>query len=139
MRVLGVDYGDVRTGIAISDPTGFLAGGLMTIRETYDLRLADEIVSIASKNGVERIVLGNPVNMDGSEGFRSEHAKALKALLEERTEIPVILFDERCTTQAAHTIMNLTDTRGKKRKAAVDTLSAEIILQNYLDKMKNTR
>ena len=137
MRVMSVDYGDVRTGIALSDPGCVLAGGLCTIRETYAPKLAEKIAALASEYGVGKIVLGNPVNMDGSEGFRSEAAKSFALLLTEKTGLPVVLFDERCTTMAAHVILNATDTRGKKRKKVIDALSAEIILQNWIDREKN--
>jgi len=137
MKYMGIDYGDVRTGIAMSDVNGFLASGVCTLKIGYNVKLADEIVRMATEQGVGEIVLGNPINMDGSEGFRSDSAKELKALIEERTDIPVVLFDERCTTMAAHTILNITNTRGKKRKDTIDTLSAEIILQNYLDSKKH--
>lgn len=132
-RILGVDLGDVRTGLAVSDVMGFLASGIGTFTAADDERLIELIGKHAKEYAVTTIVMGNPINMNGTVGERSLKVQAFAKLLEERLSIPVILFDERCTTMAAHQIMNLTDTRGKKRKAAVDTLSAQIILQNYLD------
>ncbi len=132
-RILGIDLGDVRTGLAVSDSMGFLASGIGTFTEPDPQKLIALIGDYARQYGVARIVLGNPINMNGTVGDRSLKAQAFGKTLEERLNIPVILFDERCTTMAAHQIMNFTNTRGKKRKAAVDTLSAEIILQNYLD------
>ena len=82
-------------------------------------------------------MVGNPVNMNGTKGPRSEKAQGFAALLGEKTDVPIVLFDERLTTVSAHQYMNMTNTRGKKRKETVDTLSAEIILQNYLDYLRN--
>lgn len=132
-RILGVDLGDVRTGLAVSDPTGLLAGGIGTVTASDEEWLITLIADAVRRYDAKKIVLGNPINMNGSVGERSLKAQAFGRTLEERLGIPVILFDERCTTMAAHQIMNFTNTRGKKRKAAVDTLSAQIILQDYLD------
>ena len=137
-RTLGIDYGDVRTGRAISDETGFLASGVGTLEASGDAKLIEKIVgTIAQYGGVSSIVVGEPVNMDGSRGARSEKAREFARKLGLRTGLPVELYDERRTTIAAGVFMNETDTRGKKRKAAIDTLSAEIILQNYLDRKRN--
>lgn len=132
-RILGVDLGDVRTGLAVSDAMGFLANGIGTFTASTDDQLIELIGSHAREYNVTKIVMGNPINMNGTVGERSLKVQAFAKLLEERLAIEVVLFDERCTTMEAHRIMNYTDTRGKKRKAAVDTLSAQIILQNYLD------
>lgn len=136
-RVLGIDPGERRTGIAVSDPTGFLAGGVGTLREgnqgtsrRADCRLRCGIRCAA-------VVLGYPVNMNGSRSNRADSTELLARLLAERLSVPVYLLDERCTTLQAHRILSEEGVRGKKRKAAVDTLSAEIILQNFLDKEKN--
>lgn len=135
-RILGVDYGDARTGLAVSDLSGFLASGIGTVKATGMRKTAEAVAEAAKKNDVCEIVLGLPVNMNGTEGPRAEKARAFAAMLEEMTGLHVTLFDERLTTSAAHQIMNLTDTRGKNRKGKVDTLSAEIILQDYLDSKK---
>ena len=132
-RIMGIDYGDRRTGIAVSDPLGMLAGGIGTIKAEGDRSLIAQIMKLTEEYEIEKFVLGNPVNMNGTEGPRSEKAKAFAEKLKKESGLEVILFDERCTTMQAHEIMNLTDTRGKKRKDNVDTLSAQIILQNYLD------
>ena len=134
-KILGVDYGDVRTGLAISDPTGFLASGLMTVKGGGMHHTAVFVAEEAKKQNAVRIVVGYPKNMDGSEGFRAETVKSFVALLQKETSLPVELFDERLTTVVAHTYLSLSES--KKRKEKVDTLSAEIILQNYLDRMKN--
>lgn len=135
-RILGVDYGDARTGLALSDLSGTLASGIGTVKATGMRKTAEAVAETAKKHAATEIVLGLPVNMNGTEGPRAEKARAFAAMLGEMTGLPVVLFDERLTTSAAHQIMNLTDTRGKKRKEKVDALSAEIILQDYLDSKK---
>ena len=136
-RILGVDYGDARTGLAVSDLSGTLAQGIGAVKATGMRKTAEAVAEAAKKNDAEKIVLGLPVNMNGTEGPRAEKARAFGEMLGELTGLEVIFFDERLTTSAAHQIMNLTDTRGSKRKGKVDTLSAEIILQDYLDSQKN--
>ena len=135
-RVLGIDAGMVRTGVALSDTDGFLASALCTIKATGIRDLAAQIVSKATENKVRLIVIGHPINMNGTLGESSARAHRLKSEIESVSDIPVTLFDERCTTMVAASILNMTDTRGQKRKAVIDNLSAEIILQNYLDSEK---
>ncbi len=132
-RVLGVDAGRVRTGIALSDSDGFLASALCTIKETGLRALARAIAEKATEHDVRMIVMGHPINMNGTLGESSERVHKLAEEIALFCEIPVTLFDERCTTMAATNILNMTDTTGKKRKAVIDNLSAAIILQNYLD------
>jgi len=135
-RILGIDFGDVRTGIAISDNEQFLANGLETLTAPSLSALIEKIGAIVKERDVEKIVLGHPINMNGTLGERSEKVKRFAARLEESLNLPVVLFDERCSTMAAHQFLNETDVRSKKRKAVIDTLSAQIILQNYLDAQK---
>ena len=132
-KILGVDYGDVRTGLAVSDALGFLASGIGTVRPGGMRNTAAVVAEEAKKQGAVLIVIGLPKNMDGSEGFRAEAVRAFAALLGEYTDIPYEFYDERLSTVEAHRFLSLTDTKGKKRKEVVDTLSAQIILQNYLD------
>ena len=132
-RILGVDFGDTRTGLAVSDTLGMLANGIGYVNSTYMPKTVELVSEKAKEHGVSKIVVGLPINMNGTLGPRAEHAKEFAAMLAEATGLPVEMFDERCSTMAAHQILNFTDTRGRKRKAAVDTLSAQIILQNYLD------
>ena len=132
-RIIGIDLGDVRTGIAISDAMQMLASGVGTITAYNDDRLLDEIAVHIKYYDPELIIIGYPINMDGSVGPRAEKIAAFSKKLEERFSLPVKFVDERCTTMIAHSILNKTNTRGKKRKSVVDTLSAEIILQSYLD------
>lgn len=132
-RVLGVDAGTVRTGIAVSDTDGFLASALCTIKANGLRSLASAIKEKAEEYSARLIVIGHPINMNGTLGESSARIHRLADEIRAITEIPVILFDERCTTMVAASILNMTDTRGAKRKSVIDNLSAEIILQNYLD------
>lgn len=134
MRILGIDYGDRRTGIAISDETEFLSGGLCTIKGADADKVAAEVAEIYKREGAGKIVLGLPKNMDGSSGFRVEHTMNFKAKLEKLLPgTKIVMYDERMTTLAASQYMNITDVRGKKRKESIDMLAAKIILQDYLD------
>ena len=136
-RILSVDFGDTRTGLAISDETRFLASGIGYISPGGIVKTADEVAKIATEQSAAAIVVGHPINMDGSQGPRAERASEFAGLLRERLpDIPVALFDERMTTMAATRYLNETNTRGKKRKGVIDTLSAQIILQNVLDRLK---
>lgn len=133
MKYLGVDYGDVRTGLAVSDMTGFLASGIGYISEGGMRKTAVRVAKEASERGVSAIVVGYPKNMDGSEGPRTEVIRAFVELLRAETDISVLLWDERLSTVEAHRFLTMTGSGGKKRKKLVDTLSAQIILQDYLD------
>lgn len=135
-RILGVDFGDVRTGVALSDISGFLASGVGTIKSTSFLKTAEEVVKIAKEKDVSLIVLGHPINMNGTLGPRSEKAQAFAKHLQEISGIEVVLQDERLSTANAHTMLNLTNTRGEKRKSIIDEMSACLILQSYLDSRK---
>ncbi len=137
MVILSVDYGDVRTGVAVCDKNELLASPVGVITERRAERLAEKIASLAAQYGAERIVLGLPKNMDGTEGFRAQACREFAALLESEAGLPVVLRDERLTTVSAHNYLNATDTRGKKRKETVDAVSAVIILEDYLAYRKN--
>ncbi|MBE6686210.1 MAG: Holliday junction resolvase RuvX [Ruminococcaceae bacterium] len=132
-KILAVDYGDVRTGLAVSDALGMMAGGIGTVKARGMHDLCNIVLEHAEKNKVGKIIIGDPVNMNGTRGPRSEKAHMFADLLRENTDIEVELYDERCSTMVAHTYLNATNTHGKKRKEVVDTLSAQIILQDYLD------
>ena len=132
MRIMAIDYGDAHTGIAISDPTGFLAGYTTTIDAYRAEVVVDRIAALVQEYGVEELVLGHPINMDGSHGPRSEKAHAMKALLEERLPLPVVLWDERRTTIDAHQILFNSGKNAKKRKKVVDAVAASLILEGYL-------
>lgn len=134
MRVLGVDFGEARMGLAVSDPTGFLASGIGTVKVTGMKGALEAAAAAAKENGAELIVVGLPVNMDGSEGGRAERCRSFAKQLETLCGIKTVMYDERRTTILAAGFMNETGTHGKKRKASIDTLSAQIILQSYLDR-----
>lgn len=136
-KILGIDYGDRRTGLAVSDALGFMASGIGTLKANGDRALIAMICEKIKELDVKKIVLGNPINMDGSHGPRSQKAEAFAEKLREATGLEVVMVDERCSTMEAYQYLNATDTRGKKRKDSVDTLSAQIILQDYLDMVKN--
>ncbi len=136
-KILAVDFGDVRTGLAISDPSRFLASGIGYISPGGIEKTADAVSETAKAERVSAIVVGLPKNMDGSEGSRANRCKKFASMLEERTGLPVAMFDERMTTMTASRYLNETNTRGSKRKQVIDTLSAQIILQNCLDRLKN--
>ena len=139
-RILGVDFGDVRTGLAVSDETRFLASGIGFIKPGGIVKTADKVAEIAMENNVVAVVVGHPMNMNGTRGPRAERAEEFAELLRERTpKIEVLLFDERMTTMAASRYLVETGTRGKNRKNVIDTLSAQILLQNFLDMEKNAK
>ena len=136
-KLLGIDFGDKRTGLAVSDPSRILASGIGYISPGGIVKVADAIAEVCKEQRIVGIVLGLPVNMDGSQGFRADRIKELASLLNERMpDVPVAMMDERMTTMVASRYLNETNTRGKKRKGVIDTLSAEIILQNTLDRLK---
>ena len=139
-RILGVDFGDVRTGLAVSDGARFLASGLQTIAPGGMTKTAVAVAQCAKEYQVSAVVVGLPVNMNGSEGPRAEHVRLFADILEEQMpDVPIFLMDERMTTMAASRFLNETNTRGGKRKQVIDTLSAQIILQNALDRLKNLK
>lgn len=136
-KILAVDFGDVRTGLAVSDISRFLASGIGYISPGGIEKTADAVSDIAKEQRVSAIIVGLPKNMDGSEGTRAERCKKFARMVEERCGLPVAMFDERMTTMTASRYLNETNTRGSKRKQVIDTLSAQIILQNCLDRLKN--
>ena len=136
-KILGVDYGDKRTGLARSDETGFLASGIGYISPGGMKSTAEEVAKAAKENKCGKIVVGLPKNMDGSEGWRAETVRAFVEILKEHTDSEIILYDERLSTMQAHRMLSITDIKSKKRKQVIDTLSAQIILQNYLDSQRN--
>lgn len=133
--ILGIDFGDSRTGFAISDENNFLARTLETFSKKGIENVRARAVEIASEYNVEKIVLGLPKNMNGTIGDRGKKSQKLARLLTESLEIPVVLWDERLTTVSAHNLMNETNVRGKKRKESVDKIAAAFILQSYLDSL----
>ena len=139
MTIMGIDYGDARTGVAFSDPTGFLAGQPQVIHQRDGEKLLEELTALIRQRRVEEIVLGLPKNMNGTQGERAQLAHQLKERLEQETGVPVVLWDERRTTVDAHRILSENGRRGKKRKNTVDAVAATLILQAYLDFRRNQR
>lgn len=136
MKILGLDYGEVRTGVAISDELGMIAHGLETIvHNGNDKRLLARIKEIVDENHVSKIVIGYPLNMNATKGPRIERTDCFIKKLERELKLEVIKVDERLTTVAAHRTMTELNLSIDKKKKVVDTISAEYILQMYLDKL----
>ncbi len=138
MIIVGIDFGDARTGVAVCDPYEMMASDAGCVAADSYKKALEKVGARVKELGAELIVVGNPVNMDGSAGWRSEKCKAFARELSEQTGIPAVLYDERLTTVSAHKILSENNVRGKKRKATVDTLSASLILEDYLRFRKNT-
>lgn len=136
MIIMAVDYGDVRTGVAVCDKNEILASPVTVITERDSDVLAEKIIALAKERRAESFVVGLPKNMDGSEGFRAEACREFAEKLREKSGLGVELYDERLTTVSAHNALNMTNTRGKKRKAVVDAVSAVMILEDYMARRK---
>lgn len=132
MRVMAIDYGDARTGIAISDLLCSLVGSTTVIHSRNSEKTVAEIQKLIRENSVTEIVLGLPKNMDGTEGVRAELCREFGKTLEEATGLAVKMWDERRTTVEAHNILSQHNYHGKKRKNTVDAVAASLILEGYL-------
>lgn len=139
MIILSVDYGDMRTGIAVCDALEMLASPVTVIKESYEPKLIEKIKTVLSEKNPSLIVVGKPKNMDGSEGFRAQKCIEFAKRLEDESGIKTVLWDERLTTVSAHRALNVTNTRGKARKDVVDAVSAVMILEDFLRHRKNTK
>lgn len=139
MVIMAIDYGDVRTGVAICDKMEMLASPVCVIEQRNADLLIEKICSLVSDYKPEMIVVGLPKNMDSSEGERAQKCKAFAQSLSEKSGIETVMRDERLSTVVAHNVLNTTNTRGKKRKAVVDQVAAVMILQDYIDFRKNQR
>ncbi len=137
MKIISVDYGDKRTGIALCDKNEILASPFGVIEESYMPKLVDKIDEIIKSEGAEKIVVGLPRNMDGSYGYRCDECKALGSALGEKTKLTVEYQDERLTTVISHNVLSSNNVKGKKRRETVDAVSAVMILQSYLDSHKS--
>lgn len=135
---MSVDYGDVRTGVAVCDKNEMLASPVCVISQPDRDKLIEEITQQSARLKAELIVVGLPKNMDGSEGFRAQACREFAAALNEKTGIEAVLYDERLTTVSAHNALNMTNTRGKKRKSVVDAVSAVMILEDYMRRRRNS-
>lgn len=136
MRIMAIDYGDARIGLAVSDPMGILAGDAWTMEEWDMSRAASRITQEAEKRGVSRFVLGLPKNMDGSEGPRAEKSREFKALLETQSGLEVVLWDERRSSIEAHAILHESGKKEKAHRKTVDAVAASLILEGYLGSLK---
>ncbi len=132
MIIMSVDLGKARTGIAYSDKGEGFAFPKTVIQEWNEEKLIEKILSEAAEISAEKIVVGLPKNMDGSLGFKAEECTSIAEKLRLNFSGEVVMWDERCTTVSAHTALNATNTRGKKRKAVVDAVAATMILEDYL-------
>ncbi len=132
MIIMSVDLGKARTGIAASDNSMQFAFPKAVITEYNTERLIDKICDTARELMAERIVVGHPKNMDGSQGERAQECAEIAKQIGEKSGIEIILWDERCTTVTAHSYLNMNNVRGKKRKQTVDAVAATIILEDYL-------
>ena len=136
MRIMAIDYGDARTGVAVSDPTGLLAGQTFLIKSRKAQVVLEELAALSKAQGAEELVMGYPRNMDGTLGPRAEKYAAFAKKLEAATGLPVILWDERRTTVDAHRILGEQGIRAKNRKDKVDAMAATLILEGYLDRKR---
>lgn len=137
MVIVGIDFGDARTGIAVCDKYEMMASEAGCIAADSYKKALEAVGERVRELCAELIVVGNPVNMDGSSGWRSDKCKAFARELSELTGIPAEMYDERLTTVSAHKILSENNVRGKKRKATVDALSARLILEDYMTLRKN--
>ena len=134
MRIMAIDYGDARTGVAISDATGLLAGFTTVIHSRKSEQVLDELAALIVAHGVDELVMGFPRNMDGTEGPRAELYRDFAARLAERTGMEVHLWDERRTTIEAHQILHASGKKMKNHKKNVDAVAATLILEGYLSR-----
>lgn len=136
MRIMGIDYGDSRTGLAVSDEMNILVGEAWTLNEWNPERVADVIAQEAQKRNVGRLVLGLPKNMDGSEGPRAEKCRDFAELLRSKTDIELVMWDERRSSIEAHAILHANGKKEKKHRKTVDAVAASLILEGYLGTLR---
>ena len=136
MRIMGIDFGDARTGLAVSDEMNILVGDAWTLNQRKPEPVAEEIAAEAAKRGVQRLVLGLPKNMDGSEGPRAEKCREFAELLGTKTDLPLVMWDERRSSIEAHAILHANGKKEKKHRKTVDAVAASLILEGYLGTLK---
>ncbi len=139
MIILAVDYGDARTGVAVCDKSEFLASPVCVVNESYEPKVAARIVEIAAEKKAGLIVVGNPRNMDGTSGERSQKCSAFAEELRRLGSLPVEMWDERLTTVSAHRVLDMTNTWGRERKKVIDAVSAVMILEDFMAFRKNKK
>ena len=135
MKVMALDYGDARTGVAISDSLGLLAGETVVLPSWNHQKLVEDVAALSREKGVDTVVLGLPRNMDGSEGPRAEKSRAFASELEGKG-LTVVFVDERRTTLEAHGILSEAGKKGKKRRERIDAVAATLILETYLNGLR---
>ena len=133
MRVMAIDFGDARTGVAVSDPSATLCGEALTINEWDMQRLADRLAQEVSARGVGTLVLGLPKNMNGTEGPRAEKSRELAALLKEKTGLDPVMWDERLSSVEAHAILHANGRKMKDHRKTVDAVAATLMLEGFLN------
>ncbi len=133
MKTAAIDLGDVRTGLAFSDGLGLIAGRAITLTAKSRAELIEKLLSEICAEGAEKIVLGLPLNMNGTEGPRAEKAREFADILREKTDIPVVLWDERGTSVTANRILSDAGKKKKKQRSLVDAVAASVILESYLN------
>ena len=136
MRIMGIDFGDARTGIAVSDEMNILVGDAWTLSQRSPELVAEAIAAEAARRGVQRLVLGLPKNMDGSEGPRAEKCREFAELLGTKTDLPIVMWDERRSSIEAHAILHANGKKEKKHRKTVDAVAASLILEGYLGTLK---
>ena len=139
MKIMAVDYGDSRTGLAVCDKTEFLASPVGVIHDKSFQSVVQKVAFATKEYDVREVIVGYPKNMNGTIGERAEKCQRFADKLRLLVDIPVTLWDERSTTVSAHQVLNETNTRGQKRKDVVDAVAATIILESYLNYRKNTQ
>ncbi len=139
MKILAVDFGDARTGLACCDPGEMLASPVGVIQDSWADRVAQKVADAAREQRAQQIVVGYPKNMNGTLGPRAQLCEEFARKVEQLSGLPVVLWDERSTTVSAIGYLNQTDVRGKRRKAVVDAVAATIILESYLAYRKNVQ
>ena len=139
MKIMAVDYGEARTGVAICDHLEMLASPLTVIKEKSTEKAIEKIAEAAVEHKAELLIVGHPLNMNGTAGERAQKCAQVAEKLKEKLGIPVVLWDERATTKSAQNILSTTGTYGKKRKDVLDAVAATIILENYMAYRKNNK
>lgn len=133
MRIIGLDYGEARIGVAVSDLLGTIANPLDTISEKDREKQLEKVLEVIEREKADKIVVGLPKRMDGTLGHRAEYTKAFAEELSERCSLPLVMWDERLSSSEAHRMLEAGGVSGKKRKTKVDKIAAVLILQTYLD------
>ena len=136
MRVMGIDFGERRVGIAISDPTGLIAASWGVLNRTSNAQVADRVATLTKELGVGVVVLGMPLDAQGGEGFQARRVRRFAALLEERLSVALTLWDERFTSVDAEALLRERGVRSGKRRQPIDAVAAAVLLQSYLDQRR---